>query len=198
MTTAALGSVCLFCSASDAVPESARAAARNFGRSCAARRLRLVFGGGTRGLMGEAALACADAGGDVVGVIPRLLLSRERTGRDVGTLHVVETLSERKQAMADLADCFVCLPGGVGTLDELIEMITWYDLGISRKPVFLCNVDGFWSPLLATFDAWKAYGVIRPHVVGAWRVGANVADTLDLVAAHLASSGAAAASPPPR
>ncbi len=185
MTTAQVGSICLFCSASDRAPESAKTAAREFGRGCAERGLRLVYGGGTRGLMGAAAGACFDAGGEVLGIIPRRLVSRERVGRDIGTLQVVDTLAERKQRMADLADCFVCLPGGVGTLDEMIEMITWWDIGISRKPLFLCNVDGFWDAFLALLSAWDAYGVIRPHIHAAYATGADVPTTLAMVESYL-------------
>lgn len=184
-------SVTLFCSAVEALPESARVAAREFGEGCARRRLSLVYGGGSLGLMGAAARACHDAGGEVIGIMPRQLVNRERLGREVGTLEIVETLSQRKQRMADLGGCFVCLPGGVGTLDELIEMITWFDLGVHRKPVLLCNVDGFWDSFVAMMAQWKAYGVLRPHVHAAWQVLPDVPSTLDAVGALLADAEAA-------
>lgn len=180
-------SVCLFCSAADTVPDSARAAARQFGAAIAGAGIRLVFGGGTRGLMGEAALGCQEAGGEVVGIIPRQLVALERTGPEVGSLQIVETLSQRKQRMADLAGCFVCLPGGVGTLDEAIEMITWFDLGISRKPVYFCNVDGFWDPFERMMTHWRAYGVLRPRSRDAWRLLPDVASTVTAVERFLAT-----------
>jgi uncharacterized protein (TIGR00730 family) len=137
--------------------------------------------------MGEAARVCEQAGGEVVGIIPRQLVALERTGPEIGSLQVVETLSQRKQRMADLADCFVCLPGGVGTLDEAIEMITWFDLGISRKPVFFCNVDGFWDPFDRMMAHWRTYGVLRPRVRDAWRTLADVASTVAAVERFLAT-----------
>jgi uncharacterized protein (TIGR00730 family) len=187
---AAPRSVCLFCSASDSVRPSARLAARELGMALAAAKIALVFGGGTKGLMGEAAAACQDAGGEVTGIIPRDLVSSERLATDIGVLHVVDTLSQRKQMMADLAGCFVSLPGGVGTLDETIEMITWYDLRIHQRPVFLCNVDGFWDPFEAMMARWADYGVLRPHLRGAWRTLPDVQATVRAIRDYLDGVGA--------
>ncbi|MBM3627364.1 MAG: TIGR00730 family Rossman fold protein, partial [Alphaproteobacteria bacterium] len=115
----------LFCSASDGLPDAYRAAAAEFGRLCAARGFRLVYGGSGRGLMGAAAHAALDGGGDVVGVMPRHLVERERAETRLADLRIVDSLAARKQVMAELSDVFFVLPGGVGTLDEAFEMITW-------------------------------------------------------------------------
>ncbi len=121
-------SVCLFCSAVEDLPESARELAADFGAACAARGLRLVYGGSGRGLMGIAARAAAAAGGEVLGIMPRHLIRPERAADNIGTLLIVDSLAERKQRMTEAADLFVALPGGIGTLNELIEMLTLNDL----------------------------------------------------------------------
>ncbi|TMH50930.1 MAG: TIGR00730 family Rossman fold protein, partial [Betaproteobacteria bacterium] len=139
-------SVCLFCSAVEDLPVAARSLAAEFGAACAGRGLRLVYGGSGRGLMGIAARAAAAAGGDVLGIMPRHLIRPERAAADLGTLEIVESLAERKQLMTESADLFVALPGGIGTLDELLEMLTMNDLGLQDKPVILCASDGFWQP----------------------------------------------------
>lgn len=172
-------SVCFFGSASDAVPPVALAAAAAFGAACGARGWRLVYGGSRRGLMGAVAGAAMAAGGEVVGVMPRMLVARELANPDITALHVVDSLAERKQMMADLADLFVALPGGVGTLDELVEMITWHDLGVHQKPTFLCNIDGFWDPFLALLEQFRRYRVLRPSVEGSLIVAADVAQLVE-------------------
>lgn len=168
------GAVGLFCGANETVSASFRQAAAAFGRGLAARGLTLVYGGSSRGLMGEAARAARAAGGRVVGVMPRHLVSREHAAADLDELHLVDTLAERKQRMADLSDLFVALPGGVGTLDEALEMITWYDVGLARKPTLFVDVDGFWRPFAAMMAAFAAAGVLRPHLAGAWAVVPDV------------------------
>src|SRR5437762_811514 len=120
------------------LPAAARSLAAEFGAACAGRGLRLVYGGSGRGLMGIAARAAAAAGGEVLGIMPRHLIRPERAAADLGTLRIVESLAERKQLMTESADLFVALPGGIGTLDELLEMLTMNDLGLQDKPVILC------------------------------------------------------------
>jgi uncharacterized protein (TIGR00730 family) len=155
-------SIGLFCSASDTLPEATKQLAREFGDRCARTGLRLVFGGGSSGLMGEASRAAFAADGEVRGFIPASLTKREQArGSGVGDIEVVETLSERKNRIAAESDAFVVLPGGVGTLDELFEMITWNDLCIHDKAIILCDSGGFWDPLLAWFAGATAAGVIR-------------------------------------
>lgn len=181
-------SVCLFCSAVEDLPVSARELAADFGAACAARGLRLVYGGSGRGLMGIAARAAAAAGGEVLGIMPRQLIRPERAAENIGTLLVVESLAERKQRMTEAADLFVALPGGIGTLNELIEMLTLNDLGLQEKPVILCARDGFWQPFVAMIERFRAYGVLRPSVERSLRVATSVEDTMRLIDALLSQA----------
>jgi uncharacterized protein (TIGR00730 family) len=180
-------SVCLFCSAVEDLPVAARELAADFGGACAARGLRLVYGGSGRGLMGIAARAAAAAGGEVLGIMPRHLIRSERAAADLGTLEIVESLAERKQLMAQAADVFVALPGGIGTLDELLEMLTMNDLGLQDKPVILCASDDFWQPFTAMIERFRAYGVLRPGVERTLRVASSVGETMRLIEDHLSS-----------
>ena len=181
-------SVCLFCSAVEDLPVSARELAAEFGAACAARGLRLVYGGSGRGLMGIAARAAAAAGGEVLGIMPRHLIRPERAAENIGTLLIVESLAERKQRMSEAADLFVALPGGIGTLNELIEMLTLNDLGLQAKPVILCASDGFWQPFVAMIERFRAYGVLRPSVERSLRVATSVDETMRLIASSSAAS----------
>ncbi len=161
MTEAAVRSVGLFCSAAPDLPPPFVAAAQAFGTACARRKWRLVYGGSRNGLMGEAATSALTAGGEVVGVMPHFLVAREAAKRDITKLHLVDTLAQRKEMMIALADVFVCLPGGIGTLDELLEVLTTNDLGHHDKPVFLCDLDGFWAPFHEMIRKFTAGGVMR-------------------------------------
>jgi uncharacterized protein (TIGR00730 family) len=134
--------------ASDAYTSVSRAAITEL----AARGADVVYGGGSLGLMGVLADAALDAGRAVTGVIPRFLDDKEVGHHGVTDLRVVETMHERKMLMADLADAFLVLPGGIGTLEELVEMLSWSQLGLHRKPIGLLDVDGFWQPLLTLLD----------------------------------------------
>jgi hypothetical protein len=157
-----LHAIALFCGSSPGADPAFRAEAASLGRTFAAQGIRLVFGGGSVGLMGAAADACLAAGGEAVGVIPRLLLEKEVGHRGLTALHVVETMHERKALMTELADGFIALPGGYGTLDELFEALTWQQLGYHRKPVGLLNVSGFFDHLLAFMDHARDGGFLRP------------------------------------
>ena len=180
-------SVCLFCSALEDLPVAARDLAAEFGTACAGRGLRLVYGGSGRGLMGIAARAAAAAGGDVLGIMPRHLIRAERAAAGLGTLKIVESLAERKQLMTESADLFVALPGGIGTLDELLEMLTMNDLGLQDKPVILCASDGFWQPFMAMIEGFRAYGVLRASVGRRLSVTASVGEAMRLIEDHLSS-----------
>jgi len=184
-------SVCLFCSAVEDLPAAARDLAAEFGAACAARGLRLVYGGSGRGLMGIAARAAAAAGGEVLGIMPRHLIRPERAADNVGTLQIVDSLAERKQRMAEASDCFVALPGGIGTLNELIEMLTLNDLGLQDKPVILCATDDFWRPFTALIERFRAYGVLRPSIARSLSVAASVNETMRLIEALRPSAAAA-------
>ena len=136
--------------------------ARRVGTTLARRGLRLVYGGGRVGLMGIVADAALAAGGEVIGVIPRALAEREIAHAGLTTLHVVASMHERKALMAELADGFLALPGGYGTLEEFCEVLTWAQLGIHAKPCALLDVDRFYAPLVAMFDGAVAEGFVRP------------------------------------
>jgi len=180
-------SVCLFCSAVEDLPAAAQSLAAEFGAACAGRGLRLVYGGSGRGLMGIAARAAAAAGGEVLGIMPRHLIRPERAAADLGTLKIVESLAERKQLMTESADLFVALPGGIGTIDELLEMLPMNDLGLQHKPVILCASDGFWQPFIAMIERFRAYGVLRPGVERKLSVTSSVGEAMRLIEDHLSS-----------
>jgi uncharacterized protein (TIGR00730 family) len=144
--------VCVYAgSAPGANPEYAEAS-RALITEVVGRGAGIVYGGGSLGLMGVLADAAVDAGGEVIGVIPRFLDEREVTHHGITDLRVVETMHERKMLMADLADAFLVLPGGIGTLEEVVEMLSWSQLGLHRKPIGLLDVDGFWAPLVGLLD----------------------------------------------
>ena len=148
----ALRSVCVFCGASPGHDTRYAAAATAVGTELARRGIELVYGGGRLGLMGTVADAALAAGGRVTGVIPAGLVDRELAHRDVTELRVVATLHERKAVMAELADAFLALPGGLGTLEELAEVLSWAQLGLHAKPIGALDVGGFYGPLLAHLD----------------------------------------------
>src|SRR5258708_33212924 len=142
-------SVCVYCGSAGAVDERYRAAADELGRSVAAAGIKLVFGGGRIGLMGIAADAALAAGGHVTGVIPASLRDAEVAHSGLSELVVVATMHDRKRVMAERADAFAVLPGGIGTLDETFEILTWRQLGLHDKPIFLVDIGGGWSPFPA-------------------------------------------------
>ncbi len=147
-----LRSICVFCGSSPDVDELYMASAREVGRLLASQGLRIVYGGGRLGLMGALADAAVNAGGDIVGVIPGALVDKEVAHRGLSELRVVASMHDRKALMADLADGFVALPGGIGTLEEFFEIWTWGQLGLHHKPFGLLNVGGFYDPLLTFLD----------------------------------------------
>ncbi|HET7872263.1 MAG TPA: TIGR00730 family Rossman fold protein [Terriglobales bacterium] len=155
--------ICVFCGSSFGARPAYRAAAEELGKLLAEHGIGLVYGGGCVGLMGALADACMSAGGEVIGVIPDSLLRREVGHRGVSKLHVVETMHERKALMADLADAFIALPGGYGTLEEFCEVVTWSQLGIQQKPCGLLNTEKYWDGLLAVLDHAVDEGFVRPE-----------------------------------
>jgi uncharacterized protein (TIGR00730 family) len=142
------------------VPIYAEVAA-GVGRALAESGIRVVYGGGRVGLMGIVADAAVAAGGEVVGVIPAALDQREVAHTGLTELHIVETMHQRKAMMAEFSDAFLTLPGGLGTLEELFETLTWSQLGIHRKPVGLINVEAYFDPLLAMLDQFVVRGFLR-------------------------------------
>ena len=155
--------VCVFCGSQFGVRPAYREAAEALGRLLAERGIGLVYGGGCVGLMGALADAVLACGGEVIGVIPDSLMRREVGHRGVTKLHVVETMHERKKLMADLADAFIALPGGFGTLEEFLEIVTWSQLGIQQKPCGLLNVAQYWKGLLKVLDHAVDEGFLRPE-----------------------------------
>lgn len=158
------------------------AAARALGRELVARGQGLVYGGGNVGLMGVVADAVLAAGGEVIGVIPHALMAREIGHTGITTMHVVDSMHERKARMADEADAFIALPGGVGTFEELFEAITWTQLGLHAKPCGLLNVDGFYDDLLRFLDHTWAEGFIKPETRAIVKASADPGELLELLA----------------
>jgi uncharacterized protein (TIGR00730 family) len=144
--------VCVYCGSSGRVAEAFREAARRTGRLLAEAGMELIYGGGHVGLMGLTADAALAAGGRVVGIIPDFLHERELTHKNLSELLVVGSMHERKQRMFERADAFAILPGGLGTLDEAFECMTWKQLGLHDKPIVVVDVDGYWRPLMALID----------------------------------------------
>jgi hypothetical protein len=155
-------SVCLYCGSRHGARPAYREAARAFGRAIGGSGLRLVYGGGDVGLMGIAAREAMAAGGQVTGFIPRHIIDREIATGDVTNLVVTETMHERKKLMLYNADAIVALPGGPGTLDELVEVLTWRQLGLHGKPAILVDVQRYWQPFLALIEHIVAEGFVEP------------------------------------
>jgi uncharacterized protein (TIGR00730 family) len=155
--------VCVFCGSSDGRRPAFARAARAVGALLAGEGIGVVYGGGRVGLMGALADAALAAGGEVIGVIPQLLIAKERGHPGITELRVVQTMHQRKAMMADLADAFLALPGGLGTLEEICEVVTLAQLGIHAKPCAVLNVGGYFDSLLAFLDHAAAEGLIRPE-----------------------------------
>jgi len=153
---------CVFCGSSVGAKAIYAEAAREMGRLIASKGIGLVYGGGNVGLMGVIADAALEAGGEVIGVIPRALADREIAHTGLTELRVVDSMHTRKAMMAELSDAFIAMPGGVGTFEEFFEAITWTQLGLHRKPCGLLNVDGFYTPLEKFIDQAVTEGFIRP------------------------------------
>ena len=176
-------SVCVFCGSSNGVDPSHRETAARLGRTLAERGVGLVYGGGAVGLMGAVADACMAAGGEVVGVIPTGLFSKEVGHTGLTELVEVASMHERKALMYERADAFVALPGGLGTLEELAEVLTWNQLGILAKPVAILDLGGFWQPLVEWLTGAVEAGFVRPQHAASLRVVTDVDELLDVLAA---------------
>ena len=154
--------ICVYCGSSPGTNPRFIEAAAAFGKILAESGIRLVYGGGSNGLMGAVANGVLDHGGSVTGIIPEFLNSRERMLTRVQELVITPDMHERKRLMFERSDAFVALPGGIGTLEELVEQLTWQQLGRHSRPVLLANIDGFWEPLLALMTHMRATQFIRP------------------------------------
>ncbi len=162
-------SICVYCGSSPGRGEVYLEAGRVLGRSIAASGLRLVYGGGTKGIMGAVSAGARGAGGKVMGIIPRFLMNTEATESALARLDeliVTEDMHERKHKMFEESDAFVALPGGIGTVEEIVEIMTWAQLGRHRKPIVYGNIDGFWNPMLKLIDHMRAEGFVHTaHLV---------------------------------
>jgi len=156
--------VCVYCGSGPGTNPRFVEAAKAFGKILAENRIRLVYGGGSIGLMGAVATSVLDHGGTVTGIIPDFLTIRENALKRVQELIVTPDMHERKRLMFERSDAFVALPGGVGTLEELVEQLTWQQLGRHSKPVMIANIEGFWEPLLALLTHMRATQFIRPSL----------------------------------
>jgi len=157
-------SVCVYCGSSPGRDETYAKAGHLLGRSLARSGLRLVYGGGTKGIMGAVAEGALKAGGKVTGIIPRFLINREATETALDRLDellITDNMHERKHKMFEKSDAFVALPGGIGTVEEIVEVMTWAQLGHHRKPIVFGNVGGFWDPMLTLLDHMAAEGFIH-------------------------------------
>jgi uncharacterized protein (TIGR00730 family) len=153
--------VCVYCGSSPGTEPAYMEAATRFGELMATEGVGLVYGGGSRGLMGAVATAVLDHGGHVTGIIPEFLESKEHTLKRSQEVIITPNMHVRKQTMFDRADAFVALPGGIGTLEELVEQLTWAQLGRHKKPILILNTDGFWDPLCALIDHMRQLAFIH-------------------------------------
>lgn len=185
-----LRSVCLFCGSSDAADPSYLRAAREFGRALAQADLRLVYGGGGVGLMGAAARGAHEAGGKVLGIIPDFLIGKERALEIVEHV-VVTSMHQRKQLFFEESDGFVIMPGGIGTLEEVVELLSWRRLDLHAMPVVFYNPDNFWGPLFALFQHTVDANLTPPAFMDAW----TVVDRVDDIVPALLAGPRAGASP---
>ena len=173
--------VCVYCSSASSREVNVEREIRNFGREITQRGIALVYGGSSRGLMGALADEVLASGGRVIGVIPRALEGREAAHRGLTELKVVGTMHEREQLLFDLADAFVAFPGGFGTLEEIIEMLTWKQLGIHGKPIVFANIGGYFDPLLAQFELAVREKYARPEDRILYAVAANTQAILTML-----------------
>jgi uncharacterized protein (TIGR00730 family) len=171
-------SICVYCASGPGTNPKFAEAARGFGRILAENEIRLVYGGGSVGLMGELAMSVLDQGGTVTGVIPDFLVNREHMLERSQERIITRDMHERKRIMFERADAFVALPGGIGTLEELVEQLTWAQLGRHKKPILIVNIDGFWDPLCALLDHMEKLEFIRTGLTINLMVAERVEDIL--------------------
>jgi len=178
--------ICVYCGSGPGSDPAFAAAARAFGAILADNGIGLVYGGGSVGLMGELADAVLDRRGEVIGIIPTFLKNREHANPR-GKVIVTRDMHERKQRMFDEADAFVALPGGVGTLEEVVEQMTWAQLGRHQKPILLANIQKFWDPLCALLDHMEELQFIRPGLAVDYLVAEEVDDILPMLKKAMAT-----------
>ena len=173
--------VCVFCASSRNSPQMWLAAAREFGAGLASRGIGIVYGGAAIGMMGALAEGALKEGGHVTGVIPEWLKIKEVAHDGLTRLIVTRDMHERKMTMFDLADAFVSMPGGLGTLEETLEIITWKQLGIHIKPIYILNMDRYYDPLLSQIEAGTAANLIKKEATRLWETRTQVQNLLDAI-----------------
>jgi uncharacterized protein (TIGR00730 family) len=173
--------VCVYCGSSPGTDPAFIESARALGQAMAANGVGLVYGGGGEGMMGEVASAVVAGGGTVTGIIPEFLVAREHAHKNVPNMIVTRDMHERKRKMFEMADAFVAMPGGIGTLEELVEQLTWVQLGRHRKPVLVANIAGFWDPLGALIDHMRKLEFIRGQYSFELLIANKVADILPML-----------------
>ena len=186
-----VASVCVFCGSSNGVDPAFVQGATDFGQLLAAAKIRLVYGGGGVGLMGACARAAHEAGGRVLGVMPEFLRKREILFDEVETI-VVRSMHERKSIMFKESDAFAVLPGGIGTLEEVVELMSWRRLELHRKPIVFHNPNGFWNPLFEFIGHTARMGLAPPAFLHTWSAAERVEDILPAMEALLSDKGPAA------
>jgi uncharacterized protein (TIGR00730 family) len=192
-----INTVCVYCGSGAGTNPRFIESARALGKTLAENRIRLVYGGGSVGMMGAVATSVLDHGGTVTGIIPGFLTAKENALKRVQEMIVTPDMHERKRLMFEHADAFVALPGGIGTLEELVEQLTWQQLGRHSKPVLLANIDGFWEPLLELIAHMRATQFIRANLSVDILKAERVEDILPRLqaAAAVAAEGTAAMEP---
>jgi uncharacterized protein (TIGR00730 family) len=173
--------ICVYCGSGPGTDPAFIESARAFGAILAKNNIGLIFGGGSIGMMGAIAKSVLDHGGKVTGIIPEFLVAREHAMRGADNLIVTRDMHERKRKMFEMADAFVAMPGGIGTLEEVVEQMTWVQLGRHRKPILLANIKGFWNPLCALIDHMKKLEFIRGDLTFDLHVADKVEDILPLL-----------------
>ena len=179
----AITSACVYCGTQTGRDPIYTRGAAIVGRALAEAGVAVVYGGASIGVMGALARAALDAGGHVTGIIPEFLTEREAVLGDVSNLIVTSSMHERKQRMFDMADCFIALPGGIGTLEELVEMLTWFQLGQHEKPIVLGNFANFWGPLIELIEHMQEQGFITGNAPVHFQVAARAEDVVPLMTA---------------
>lgn len=174
-------SVCVYCGSSTTSDPRFDAPAKALGEALAKAGITTVYGGGSPGLMGKVADAAMDAGGKVIGIIPDHILRLEIRHNNLTEMHVVTSMHERKQMMAERADAFVVLPGGIGTLDETFEIITWKYLGVHDKPVIIANIDGYWEPFKDIMAHMQKYGFVRDQHINTYTIIDTIPEIMNVL-----------------
>src|SRR5262245_28968402 len=184
-TMSLIRTVCVYCGSSPGTSPAFVEAALQFGTILAQNKIGLVYGGGSQGLMGAIAKSVLERHGHVTAIIPEFLKARERLFSGAQEIIVTRDMHERKRAMFERADAFVALPGGIGTLEELVEQMTWAQLGRHRKPILMLNIEGFWDPLVELIDHMRNLGFIHSELLVDYQVARRVEDILPMLNAAI-------------